>query len=511
MLESISLENFRSYKKLKDFELKPITVLCGTNSSGKSTIIKSILLWKQSLLRSQRDFAFNGELVKLGDPKNLPFNDNKDNAIKFKFIINTFKCSRNYKNLIRDIAGAILKPGGRDGDYELNFTIKLVPNPSSDLKVDLIDYHLNIKKIKVDAEFSDYVVKSPKTTKSLALDLRIWRDSDSKTYSVSWKNLSNHRRYRRRPRSNGRNEDENLEIKKGFKRGAWNNLTLEFFSILQPGLSLVEATEIEFEIGRELTLITEKLETLLYRIFFLFTYLGPIRGEPRRRIFDEGEVTDKMGMKGENAAMIYDRHKSDRIKFYYFDSVQNEFLVKNTTLRIAAEHWLSELGVHNFKIRKYEHDTFSFNMNASEFSDHKVSIADVGFGVSQVFPIIIHGLLMAPVLTLMIEQPELHLHPKMQMKLADFFLSMALTGKKLIIETHSEHIINRLVRRVVEETDNKFNPLVGINFVTKTKNGSKIEKIELSETDGIVNWPDEFFDQAADEQQKILTAIIQKK
>ena len=149
-------------------------------------------------------------------------------------------------------------------------------------------------------------------------------------------------------------------------------------------------------------------------------------------------------------------------------------------------------------------------MNSSEYSDHNVSIADVGFGVSQVVPIIIQGLLLGRGGTLMIEQPELHLHPKMQMKLADFFLSLVIVGKEIIIETHSEHIINRLVRRVVEDNDNKFKKLVGINFVSSSKKGSKIEKIELSETEGIVNWPDEFFDQAAGEQQKIMTAIINK-
>ena len=48
MLKNIGLKNIRSFKNLKDFEFNPITVLCGTNSSGKSSIIKTILLWKQT-------------------------------------------------------------------------------------------------------------------------------------------------------------------------------------------------------------------------------------------------------------------------------------------------------------------------------------------------------------------------------------------------------------------------------------------------------------------------------
>ena len=97
------------------------------------------------------------------------------------------------------------------------------------------------------------------------------------------------------------------------------------------------------------------------------------------------------------------------------------------------------------------------------------------------------------------------------MKLADFILSVPLSGGKLIIETHSEHFINRIVRRIVEDETGMLKQLIGINFVKNSDKGSKIEKVNLSEIDGIVNWPDEFFDQAAGEQQKIMNAIIKNK
>ena len=71
MLKSIGLENFKAFEKLKDIEFHPVTVFCGTNSSGKSTLIKSMLLLKQTLEKGQRGFAFNGAYVKLGLPKNL--------------------------------------------------------------------------------------------------------------------------------------------------------------------------------------------------------------------------------------------------------------------------------------------------------------------------------------------------------------------------------------------------------------------------------------------------------
>ena len=81
----------------------------------------------------------------------------------------------------------------------------------------------------------------------------------------------------------------------------------------------------------------------------------------------------------------------------------------------------------------------------------------------------------------------------------------------MIIETHSEHIINRFVRRIVEDKSGSLNSLIGINFIKNSADGSISETVNLSETNGIVNWPEEFFDQAAEEQQKIMNAIINKK
>ena len=76
MLKKIGLKNVRSFKDLKDLEIKPITVLCGTNSSGKSTILKSLLLWKQTLENFPYidGFLLNGKYTNLGTQENLLHN-----------------------------------------------------------------------------------------------------------------------------------------------------------------------------------------------------------------------------------------------------------------------------------------------------------------------------------------------------------------------------------------------------------------------------------------------------
>ena len=85
MLEKIGLKNVRSFKTLKDFEFKPITVLCGTNSSGKSSILKTLLLWKQSLENlswTRPGFVMNGRYTKLGSHDNFLYNKAKNKFIE---------------------------------------------------------------------------------------------------------------------------------------------------------------------------------------------------------------------------------------------------------------------------------------------------------------------------------------------------------------------------------------------------------------------------------------------
>ena len=74
-------------------------------------------------------------------------------------------------------------------------------------------------------------------------------------------------------------------------------------------------------------------------------------------------------------------------------------------------------------------------------SKKAVTIADVGFGVSQLLPILVLGLRSDESAILMLEQPEIHLHPKSQANLADFLLTLIEQGKRVIVETHSDHFM----------------------------------------------------------------------
>ena len=84
--------------------------------------------------------------------------------------------------------------------------------------------------------------------------------------------------------------------------------------------------------------------------------------------------------------------------------------------------------------------------------ERKVTLDAVGVGVSQLLPVLVLCLLSEPGGVILLEQPELHLHPALQQRLADFLIAVARSGRQLIVETHSEYIVSRLRRRIAEDT-----------------------------------------------------------
>jgi predicted ATPase len=120
-------------------------------------------------------------------------------------------------------------------------------------------------------------------------------------------------------------------------------------------------------------------------------------------------------------------------------------------------------------------------------------------------------LLAEPDTTLIIEQPELHLHPKVQTLLADFFLSMAILGKQCIIETHSEYIINRLRFRAAAAMSETLSSLMKVYFVEKKEGNSVFRPVEVNKYGAITDWPDGFFDQSQSEAEEILRAATLKR
>jgi len=137
-----------------------------------------------------------------------------------------------------------------------------------------------------------------------------------------------------------------------------------------------------------------------------------------------------------------------------------------------------------------------------------INLCAMGCGISQIVPIIIQSLLLRQHGCLLVEQPEIHLHPKAQADLEDFFISGALKDRQFIVETHSEHLILRIRRRIAE---GKIPPSrVKIYIVSKHNGKTRFKPLELNENGGFSEWPDDFFDESYNETLAIAKANINK-
>jgi predicted ATPase len=138
----------------------------------------------------------------------------------------------------------------------------------------------------------------------------------------------------------------------------------------------------------------------------------------------------------------------------------------------------------------------------------KVNMKHVGFGISQLLPIVVQGLIMKDDGILIVEQPEVHLHPKIQSSLYDFLYSLTLDGKRVIVETHSSHFITRMRRRIAEDESNEMDDKISLTFIE----GNVFRTLEMDDYGTILNYyPQDFLEQPAEEMKAIIEAQIRKR
>jgi predicted ATPase len=134
------------------------------------------------------------------------------------------------------------------------------------------------------------------------------------------------------------------------------------------------------------------------------------------------------------------------------------------------------------------------------------ALADSGFGYSQVLPIIARGLLMGLGGTLVVEQPEVHLNPALQIRISEFFISLVRVGKQVVIETHSEHIVNYLRVRAAEDISGEISEASMILYIDSAHGLPSVYRLCVAEDGSIPDWPSGFFGEAATLSARILRA-----
>jgi predicted ATPase len=493
MFDSLSLEHFKSFKRLDKLQLKPITILAGKNSCGKSTILQSLLLLKQTVESKtvNQTIVLNGTHVHLGTLENVLYNHNYDNPLVFEFAFDLAKDRfaqpvNNRDMPIHFVLRQILSEAAFDlpqAKYRFTYHIRLKHKSSAKKS-------LSTPAILVEQANLAIETIAPSGAVMEATTISAFHDQEN-IYRVDWNNLNSRFYATTETKPSG---SEKLQVL--------------FSNLLPVQISAQSATQNAWP----LNFLFHQFSDILRSELNTFSYLGPLREEPSRRYIYEDEILH-IGNKGENAAFIFHSEQDKRLSGLFFpDPASGAFIEEKQPMRLldAIQRWSESLGLTNVKAES-EKEIIYLNLDSYANSKTRVNIADVGFGISQIFPIILEGLRMSNSGTLLLEQPEIHLHPKLQMQMADYFISLALSGKRVVVETHSEHIINRLVRRSIENTQQNLNELIGIYFIGQNENGSSYSEVRIDPEYGIINWPSGFFDQGATEQLRIMQEALKHR
>lgn len=637
MLKKWEIENFKSFRKKTPIEFAPITVFAGANSSGKSTIIQSVLLIKQTLQYGSpaKPITLNGPLLKLGtfsDIKN--HNNNSEPHIAFSWQLNADEPSHKgqynywYKGPIlkeiscsikidsqatnkeeRDVAHYLQKEnldlqpslayvsfnsvsvGASDTDPEQDEMHKAFITAQRPIKPILSPrpreiYGSSVEREDLLYEIKDIDIESEEEAKERRADanlvgvgtyyfmpgeIRINYDSakeNARRITEIIVNLSRTRktgtRFSREYADvkipiaaqriiqnqlksflvNQRHllEDESMDSL-GNHDLSFSEFSNEFNSLIkripsywrrekdlsinlreiQPALENILQKSFDQKMSTmDVDVDQVTISRMMIEEFFKSSvrYLGPLRDEPKPIYPLEvvGSPTE-VGYRGEHTAAILDLNGGVNITYTpssEFSSERNEvnisaLRVDTATLHDAVVDWLKYLGVAE-EVTTRDQGKFGHQLQVSTSGINKShDLTNVGVGVSQVLPIIVMALLADSPSVLIFEQPELHLHPKVQARLADFFLSMALQGKQCILETHSEYLIERLRRRIAEAEGDALSSTIKIYFVEQNKGETICRPVQISKYGAIQDWPRDFFDQSGIETEEILTAAMKKR
>ena len=251
-------------------------------------------------------------------------------------------------------------------------------------------------------------------------------------------------------------------------------------------------------------------ELAFEKLFHNVYYLGPLREYPQRQYSWSGARPADMGRRGERAvdALLASRHAEEKIS--------RGRGYKQLTVEKYAAFWLRELGViHDFTVRQLSGNLYEVRVRRSP-SAPEVLLTDVGFGVSQLLPVLVLCYFAPPKSTLILEQPEIHLHPSVQAGLADVFIdAIQKRDIQIVLESHSEYLLKRLQRRIAEierPYDSFTEDDVALYFCSNEGGESRARELEVDSYGNIVNWPQDFFgDEMADLAARTRAAAKRKK
>jgi hypothetical protein len=241
-------------------------------------------------------------------------------------------------------------------------------------------------------------------------------------------------------------------------------------------------------------------------LFGRLSYLGPLRDYPRRQYSWAGARPADMGRRGER---VVDAILASREAGITYSRGRGH---KRQSLEERVASWLQELGlIDRFEVKPISKSGKLFQVWVRRNSKApEVLITDVGFGVSQILPVLVLCYYAPEGSTLILEQPEIHLHPRVQAGLADVLIDAAKTrGVQIIVESHSEHLLRRLQRRIAEERLSTEE--TALHFAATRDGQSQLTTLDLDLFGTIKNWPEGFFGDEFEEIAATSKAAIRRR
>lgn len=428
MITRLKLQNFKGWREL-DVPFAPLTCLFGTNSSGKTSIIQSLLLMKQTAASPDRrvalDFGGDTSPVELGTFVDVVYQHDPELPIELGV---------NW----RPAHGIVLRD-------PLDPDEPLLESATAGLRA-----RIGLRDGQPVTNRIEYTVGSE--------TFRMARRSDSGKFTLS--SQGGHFRFQRRV---GRPATVSGPVRfYGFPAQVFGNYTnADFLSDLE--------LAVEYELDN-------------------LTYLGPLREDPHRQYTWGGARPADVGQRGEKAVEALLAARASGL------TVRRSRRPRRISVEEWVAGWLRKLGlISSFEVVPVIEGSSLYQVKVRRSEDStEVLLTDVGFGVSQVLPVLVL-LAYAPVgSVIVLEQPEIHLHPAVQAGLADVILdAIEKRDVQVIVESHSEHFLQRLQRRVAEEAVVPEN--VALYFCDHTYGAASISTLELDIFGNIANWPEGFF------------------
>ena len=437
MLKQLRIQNFKGWKDTGTIRLAPISLFFGANSSGKSSIGQFLMMLKQTVESPDRKAVFypggKNSAVQLGSYQEMVFHRDPENKIAFDY---RWSLTEDLK--FKDpLSGQIFS-----GD-ELDFSAE----------VELSDSTKNLLQV---AEFKYRLLK--KDTQSLSIDLS--RKSDKREYAASAEQYS--------------------LVRKKMRAWALKDV-VRFYGFPDEVVAYYQNADFV----QDLNLAHEKLFNSIF-------YLGPLRTKAERLYTWGGITPESVGFAGENtvAAILAARDRKISLGYKKREKPLEEIIA----LKLKEMSLIEDFRVIPISEQRQEYEVKVRTKGSKDWVD----LPDVGFGISQVLPVLVQCFYAPAGSIILMEQPEIHLHPNAQSALADVMIDVINSREngadrniQIVIETHSEHFLRRLQRRIAEDSVPK--EKVSAYFANIAKTPATLEPLKIDIFGNIQNWPENFF------------------